>query len=117
MFLVDIYSSIYCIVYCMRKQQISFSVEPFIVDAFKKEASKRDMSMSEFVYQAMLRIVLKNSSDLAGLTDPDTGRICTILKREDDPELFDDIKNPNHPKTKKYSSLEEFKKDLVKEGL
>ena len=26
--------------------------------------------MSEFVYQAMLRIVLKNSSDLAGLTDP-----------------------------------------------
>ena len=56
----------------MRKQQISFSVEPFIVDAFKKEASKRDMSMSEFVYQAMLRIVLKNSSDLAGLTDPDT---------------------------------------------
>lgn len=117
MFFVDIYGSIYCIVYCMRKQQISFSVEPFIVDAFKKEASKRDMSMSEFVYQAMLRIVLKNSSDLAGLTDPDTGRIFTILKREDDPELFDDIKNPNHPKTKKYSSLEDFEQDLVKEGI
>jgi hypothetical protein len=101
----------------MKKQQISFSAEPFMIDAFKKQASMRGMSMSEFVYQAMLRIVLKNSSDLVGFTDPDTGRICTILKREDDPELFDDIKNPNHPKTKKYSSLEEFEKDLVKEGI
>ena len=62
-------------------------------------------------------LIEQSMADLAGITDPDTGRICTILKREDDPELFDDIKNPNHPKTKKYSSLEEFKKDLVKEGL
>ncbi|MGX8716625.1 MAG: hypothetical protein ACSW8C_01390 [bacterium] len=101
----------------MRKQQISFSVESFIVDALKKEASMRKMSISEFVREIMLRVVLKNSPDLIGLTDPETGKICEILKRKGDPELFDDIKNPDRQKTKKYSSLEEFEKDLAKENV
>ena len=77
----------------------------------------RGMAISEFVREIMLRVVLKNSSDLVGLTDPETGRICEILKREDDPELFDDIKNPNRKRTKKYSSLKEFEEDLAKENV
>lgn len=101
----------------MGKQRIFFSAEPFLVDALKKEASMRKMSISEFVREIMLRVVLKNSSDLIGLTDPETGRICEILKREDDPELFDQIKNPDWQGTKEYSSLEEFEKDLAKENV
>ena len=101
----------------MRKQQISFSVEPFIMDAFKKEASMRGMAISEFVREIMLRVVLKNSSDLVGLTDPETGRICEILKREDDPELFDKIKTPDFSEAKVYSTIEDFEKDLAKENV
>ncbi len=97
----------------MRKQQVSFSVDPYIIEIFKQEASSRGISVSEFVYQAMLRIVLRNCPDRLGIVDPETGRICEIIRREDDPDFFDEIKNPDFSKSKKYTSLDEFEKDLT----
>lgn len=96
----------------MKKVQISFSVAPFMVKAIKDEAKSRGMSLSEFVYQTILRVVLKNSPDKIGLTDPETGKICEIIRREEDPEYFDVLKNPNFINCKTYNSLEAFEKDL-----
>lgn len=100
----------------MKKTQISFNAATFVVKALKDEAKKRNMSLSEFIYQLVLKMVLRKSKDRLGLTDPETGKICEIIKKEDDPEYFDAIKNPDFTGCKTYSSLEEFEKDLELEG-
>lgn len=99
----------------MKKQQISFSVAPFMVDIFKKEALLHGISLSEFISQTMLRIVLQANPNLLGLTDPFTERICEIIRREEDADYFDSIKKPDFSGEKKYSSVEEFEKDLEAE--